>query len=291
MTKIIAELCQNHNGDRELLGKMIRAAAESGADYVKGQMIFSDDLTPRPRFEEGVIEEHGLPKAIKRPYAPEIERLRKLDLKDDDYKWFVDESVRHGVKPLVTIFTRNRIDFASKLPWPEKIVKVASPDIISLPFLRELADVFDHLVISTGGATNEEIERATETVKKTGKKLTLLHCVCLYPNSLDICNFKRKQFLRRFTDSVGWSDHTLVERDGIKAAKVAVMLGADFIERHFTILPSDHSKDGPVSITPALLKELHEFAKLSRVEQKKIVEQEIPDWEIMLGSETRHLAH
>jgi len=292
MTKIIAELCQNHNGDRELLGKMIKAAAAAGADYVKGQMIFSEDLTHRPRFDQGLIEENGTVKTIKRPLSAELERLKKLDLKDDDYKWFVDECARSGVRPLLTIFTRKRISLAAKLPWPEKAVKVASPDIISLPFLRELGDVFDHLIISTGGATDEEIKQAAATVKKKGKKLTLLHCVSLYPNSLDICNLRRINFLKRLTDSVGWSDHTLVARDGIKAAQAAMAQGADFIERHFTVLSSEQSKDGPVSITPALLKALKSFSRLSPDEQIAVITKEFPDdWEILLGLETRLLTH
>lgn len=289
MTKIIAEMCQNHNGDRNILAKMIKTASEAGADYVKGQIIFSEDVTFRPRFEEGIIEDNGIRKAIKRPYKLEVERLSKLDLKESDYKWFIEECARNGVIPIVTIFSRKRIPFAASLPWPEKIVKVASPDIISLPFLKELCDVFDHLIISTGGATDEEIEKVAKTVKDKEKKLTLLHCVSLYPNSLDICNLARMEFLKKFADNIGWSDHTLVEKDGIKVSKAAIMLGADFIERHFTILPFDKTKDGPISITPELLKELSDFAKLSKEEQKNIIEQETPEWRVLIGSPKRHL--
>ena len=291
MTKIIAELCQNHNGDRNILAKMIKAASDAGADYVKGQIIFSEDLTYRPRFEEGVVEEHGIRKSIKRPFAPELERMSKLDLKESDYEWFIEECVRNGVIPIVTIFSRKRIPFTASLSWTEKTVKVASPDIISIPFLKELCDVFDHLIVSTGGATDEEIEQAAKTIKEKGKKLTLLHCVSLYPNSLDICNLARMEFLKEFADNIGWSDHTLVGRDGIKASKVAIMLGADMIERHFTILPPDQTKDGPVSVNPELLKELSDFAKLSKEEQKKIVEKEIPEWISMISSKKRYLTH
>lgn len=291
MTKIIAELCQNHNGNRELLGKMIKAAATTGADYVKGQVIFSEDLTHRSKFDEGLVDERGVVKVIKRPFAAELSRLSNLDLKEDDYRWFIDECARRDIKPLLTLFTRKRIDLVARLPWPERVVKVASPDIISLPFLRELCDVFDHLIISTGGATNEEIEQAAETVKKKSKKLTLLHCVSTYPNSLDICNLRRMNFLRQFTDSVGWSDHTLVARDGIKATQVAMVEEADLVERHFTILKSDQTKDGPVSITPALLKQLKKFSQLSKREQKTLIKKDFSDWQIALGSETRRLTH
>ena len=156
MTKIIAELCQNHNGDRGLLKKMIAEATTAGADYVKGQVIYSEDITHRERFDDGFIENNGIVKAIKRPFGAEVERLSKLDLTEDDYKWFVDEVHKQGAKPMLTIFSRKRVDFVASLPWEERIVKVASYDCISHPFLRELCDAFDHLVISVGGATDGE---------------------------------------------------------------------------------------------------------------------------------------
>ena len=90
---------------------------------------------------------------------------------------------------------------------------------------------------------------------------------------------------------VGWSDHTLVARDGIKAAKVALMLGADYVERHFTILSADKTKDGPISITPMLLRELADFAKLPNQEQMAMIQKEIPEWEIMLGHAQREMTH
>lgn len=289
VVKIIADMCQNHNGNREILKKMIESAARAGAHYIKGQIIFSEDIPLRPRFEEGIVEDNGIVKAIKRPWKAEVERLRKLDLKKDDYKWFIDEVQKNGTIPLMTIFARKRIEFAAKLPWPEKVVKVASPDVISYSFLRELCDVFDHLIISTGGATDEEIIQAAETVKSKGKKLTLLHCVSIYPNTLDIANLSRMVFLRNFADNAGWSDHTLVAQDSIKASKVAIMLGADMIERHFTVLEPHQTKDGPVSINESQLKELADFAKLSSEEQKAIVGKEIPERQIMIGSPNRHL--
>jgi len=97
--------------------------------------------------------------------------------------------------------------------------------------------------------------------------------------------------LRQFAPAVGWSDHTLVARDGLKVAKAALMLGADYIERHFTVLAADKTKDGPVSINPDQLKELSSFAKLSQADQKEIMEREIPEWKIMLGQADREMTH
>ena len=138
MTKIIAEVCQNHLGDRKILGQMIREAAKAGADYVKGQIIFSEDLTYRKRFEQGEVENNGVVKTIKRPFKMEKERLKTLDLSEDDYKWFIEEAIKNRIKPMVTIFSRRRIKLATSLPWPEKIVKVASYDCASFKFLEEL---------------------------------------------------------------------------------------------------------------------------------------------------------
>ena len=75
MTKIIAELCQNHNGDIKILQEMVHAAAESGADFAKIQSIDSSELTHRPRFDEGLIE-GGKIKVIKRPYKQSSQDLK-----------------------------------------------------------------------------------------------------------------------------------------------------------------------------------------------------------------------
>ncbi|HLC89728.1 MAG TPA: N-acetylneuraminate synthase family protein [Patescibacteria group bacterium] len=291
MTKIIAEICQNHLGQRDFLGQAIKAAAAAGSDYIKAQIIFSEDLTNRPRFNEGFVEDNGVVKTIKRPYQPEFERLKKLDLKEDDYKWFIEESWKNNIKPMATIFSRRRIEFAAGLPWPEKVVKVASYDCASHALIKELCDAFNHLIISTGATFDEEIEKTAEIVRSKGKKLTLLHCVTSYPNTLEMCHLARMIWLRRLNDLVGWSDHTLVKRDGLKAAKVAMLLGADFIERHFTILSEDQTKDGPISIHPQQLKQLVDFSRLARQEQKKMVDKEIDNWLTMIGDHKCELTH
>ncbi|MBK8567479.1 MAG: hypothetical protein IPN76_30195 [Saprospiraceae bacterium] len=89
--KIIAECCQNHNGNREILKRQIHEAASHGADYVKIQAIRSKELTHRPLFDEGKVDENGTQLVIKRPFQPELERLAKLDLSLDDEAWFVEE--------------------------------------------------------------------------------------------------------------------------------------------------------------------------------------------------------
>jgi len=292
MAKIIVEICQNHNGNRETLKELIHAAKENGADIVKGQVIFAEDLTHRARFDEGVVEDNGVRKAIARPYKAEFDRLKGLDLTEDDYRFFVEEAKRAGITPMLTVFSRKRIPLAASLPWgKERLVKVASYDCGSHKMIEELANHFDTLIVSTGASFPEEIEKTAALLKEKKKNFALLHCVTSYPNTLSMAHLSRMDYLRTLSKEIGWSDHTLVSRDGIIASKVALMLGADYIERHFTVLPSDKTKDGPVSITPAMLKELSAFAKLSKTEQRAIVEKEYPEWRTLLGDAKRDMTH
>jgi len=291
MAKIIVEVCQNHKGSREVLGEMIKAAAENGADFVKMQSIWSEDVTPRPQFEEGVMDPDGTVRAIKRPYAAEVERLSKLDLTIDDHLFFIETCQKYGVQPLTAIFARKHIPEVGKLPWPGKWVKVASYDCASWPMLEELAQYFDNFIISTGATYDEEIEKTSELMKRLGKNFTFLHCVTSYPNTLEMCNLSRMEWLKQFTPHVGWSDHSKIEDHGIIAAKAAIMLGAEYVERHFTILDAAETKDGPVSMTPDLLRELSDFRKLTKEEQKAYFADKQDVLTKMMGTPTRAMTH
>lgn len=285
MRTIIAEFCQNHKGDLNLLKEMVWAAAEAGATYAKVQSMLTDELTHRERFEEGQWE-GDRQVAIQRPYHPEYERLKPMDLSEEAHRQFAEECQRAGIKPLTTIFTRSRIPYVASLGW--EAVKVASYDCASYPLLRELKERFTHLFVSTGATYDEETETAANLL--SGHNFSLLHCVTIYPTPLDELHLARMNYLRRFTPSVGFSDHTLVGRDGIKASIAAMSLGADVIERHFTILDSQATRDGPVSINPAQLKQLVEFSKWSVEELRQYAQREIPEYNDMPGMEHRSLS-
>ena len=89
MVNVIAELCQNHLGDRKILDEMIAAAADAGADYAKIQSMLSSEITKRERFEKGLVE-GGKTKIIKRPFQNEVDRLKPMDLYDDDHFRFIE---------------------------------------------------------------------------------------------------------------------------------------------------------------------------------------------------------
>jgi len=290
MRTIIAEFCQNHKGDLNLLKEMVWAAAEAGAAYAKVQSMLADELTYRERFELGAWEGERM-LAIQRPYQPEYDRLKPMDLSDEAHFLFGEECKKAGIKPLTTLFTRARLPFVANLGWDA--VKVASYDCASYPLIRELrAEVekgsFKHLFISTGATYDEEIATTADILE--GTSYSFLHAVTIYPTPLAELHLGRMRFLQKFTPSVGLSDHTLVERDGIQASIVAMCLGADVIERHFTLLGKDETKDGPVSIRPEELKALVQFSRLDSDELQEYVEREIPAWVQMVGLEQRLLS-
>ena len=286
MATIIAELCQNHNGDKELLRNMIHAAADAGADYVKVQSMLASEITYRERFEEGIVDENGVQQVIKRSYQAEVDRLAPMDLTDSGFEWFVDECRSVGVEPMTTIFTRQRIPFLSNLGM--KAVKVASYDCGAHPLIQDLKDNFEHLVISTGASYNQEIEKTAEIL--SGTNYDFLHCVTIYPTPMNELHLNRMNYLRQFTPSVGFSDHSLVESDGIDASILALGQGASVIERHFTIQGPKDSRDGPVSINPEQMRQLVEFGQMSTEEIMDYVGKNVPTWEVGLGQEQRELS-
>ena len=256
---IIAEFCQNHNGDFELLKKMLHSAKESGADYAKIQTIFADMLSFRERFETGIIK-NGQEISIKRPYKDEYARLKKLELSMDRQAEFVKLCKSIDIKPLTTAFTRDSISLIKSAGFDE--IKIASYDCSSVPLLKDVKESFNKIFVSTGATNDSEIEEASKILE--GSDFSFLHCVSQYPTPLNEYHLSRIDYLKSLCKNVGWSDHSLVERDGILGTLASIYYGAKIIERHFTILPANETKDGPVSIGPNHIAELKSFSELSK---------------------------
>ena len=282
---IIAECCQNHNGDIEILKKQIHAAVENGADFVKLQAIRSSELTNRERFDQGVIDSNGKTLSIKRPFKQEFERLKKLDLTIEQEIWFADECKLAGIGSMATVFSLNSAKELKDMNY--EAIKIASYDCASYPLLREVRKYWSTLFVSTGSTFDYEIQEAAKILE--GSNYHFLHCTTIYPTPLKDLNLRRMDYLRRYTKNVGYSDHTKVEETEVIASKIALALGASCIERHFTILERDQTRDGPVSINPSELKELSDFAKLSRPKMISLINEEYPEWEKTLGVSLRAL--
>ncbi len=287
MTKIIAELCQNHNGDMSLVQEMVAAASEAGAEYAKIQSMQSKDLTKRMRFEKGLIE-GGINKIIKRPYFQEFSRLRKLDLTLDQQSKFIEFCMKYKIKPMTTIFSLNRISELKNMNFDT--FKIASFDCSSYKLVEKLSNLKQNLIISTGGTYLREISKTANILNKKRKKFTFLHCISIYPTPLYEAHLSRINYLKNFTPNVGLSDHSNPDVSGNLLSLAAVLTGAQIIERHFTLLNKNQTRDGIVSVNFKQLKKLVYETNLKKKEIKKIFKNKQNILKIMNGNFQRELS-
>lgn len=289
MVKFIAELCQNHLGKKDVIIKMIDQCAENGADIIKLQNIFASDLAYRYEFEKGLNDNNKII-WIKRPYLNEYKRLKKLEL---DYKFlekFINICNQYKVTPSITCFSRYRVNDLKNLGF--KTIKVASYDCASFPFIQDLSKNFNELIVSTGATFDDEIVKTVKILKKNKIFFSLLHCVTIYPTPLNQLNLSRMNFLKKFTSSVGFSDHSLSTNKNYNlASKIAIYYGAKIIERHIRFFDHNKSKDGKVSILSKDIKEIKEFSKLSKEKQKDILVNHKYNFKKAKGKMLRDLSH
>jgi len=282
---LIAEFCQNHNGKPDLLARMVEAAANGGATHGKIQHIYAHQVTFRPQFENGLIHD-GKVKAIRRPYRDEVTRLRGLELPPRVCRDFIRWCKDCGLVPMTTCFSRDSVPGIAELGF--KVVKVASYDCASFHMLRELKAVFPQLLVSTGATYDDELDHAASIL--SGHDFAFLHCVTIYPTPFDEMHLARLNRLRRLAPRIGFSDHSAVAHDGVLASKIAIHLGAEIIERHFTILGPAETRDGALSIGPRQCAELVEFSSLEPVEQVRRLDNERPEWRRAIGNEWRRFS-
>ena len=287
MTKIIAELCQNHNGDIKILQEMVHAASEAGANYAKIQSIDSSELTHRIRFDDGLIE-GGKIKVIKRPFKAEYDRLKRLDLDEKQHQLFLEYCEKYKIEPMTTIFSLSKVNMVEKLGF--KMIKISSFDCASHRLIEDISKKnFDHIIVSTGATFNAEIKKTSSILKNTQKKYTILHCVSIYPTTLENANLLRINYLKKINPNVGLSDHSNPDINKNIIPAMGMYLGTELIEKHFTILDKDKTKDGPVSANPKQLEELVNLTKLDKKKLMEYVEENTTDYKILLGQENRDM--
>ena len=261
--KIIAEFCQNHLGKLENLEKMVVQAKGSGASHAKIQGLYSNEITKREEFEDPDGK-------LYRPFDKEVARLQNLDLSFETEKWFVKFCLENQIIPMITVFTHKGVERAKLAGF--KHIKIASYDCASIPIIRKSLEFADELVISTGATYWSEIQKTAEFIhkfKKQHQEIAFLHARTIYPTQLNNFGLLKMSALEAFGFKYGLSDHTEPSDSGLTATKIAIILGATYIERHFTILDRSETRDGPVSINPAELKELRNFFELSKMDQLK----------------------
>lgn len=272
-TIIIAEAGVNHNGSYDRAVEMIHAAARAGVDYVKFQTFKSEKLVSAsaPRAEYQKLNCGG--------DDSQLAMLRALELSYADFARLADECRRTGIGFMSTPFDLDSVDFLATLGmdyW-----KIPSGEITNLPYLRKIAMQHGRVILSTGMSTIDEVEAAVAVLEGGGtprSDIWLLHCTTQYPTPYTDVNLHAMDALRTCRcRGVGYSDHTR----GIAVPVAAVALGAEIIEKHFTL---DKNLPGPDHKASLNVTELTDMVRSVRaVEQalgdgvKRVTDSERPN--------------
>lgn len=238
---VIAEIGVNHNGSVERAKRLIDSAAEAGADAVKFQTFFADDLVSRTAakaaYQQRNTGDSGSQHAM----------LSELELTEADFAGLLEYCRSAGIDFLSTPFGFAAADLLERIGVTG--FKVSSGDLTFVQFLEHLARKGLPIVLSTGMGTLAEVEAAVRSIDRAGPvPLSILHCVSDYPASPDECNLRAMATMRlAFGRPVGWSDHTVGSTVGI----AAVALGARIIEKHITLDVNLPGPDHAASMEPA----------------------------------------
>lgn len=246
MILIIAEAGVNHNGEISLAKELAMKAKEAGADIIKFQTFIPENIVTRS------AEKAGYQKETTGGQESQLNMLRKLALSKEEFinlKTYCEEI---GIRFLSTAFDMESIEFLHELGCD--LWKIPSGEITNLPYLRRIASFGQPVIMSTGMATMEEIADALRILQQNGtNEITLLHCTTAYPAPYDQINLKAMLTLtEQFKVPVGYSDHS----QGISVPCAAVALGAQVLEKHFTLDRRMEGPDHKASLEPDELKQM-----------------------------------
>jgi N-acetylneuraminate synthase len=245
---IIAEAGVNHNGSLDLALRLVDAAKASGADAVKFQTFKADLLATRSA-HKAAYQDRTTAKE-----ETQLQMLRRLELDEGAHLRLIEYCDKVGIQFLSSPFDIESADLLDSMNLP--IFKVPSGEITNIPFLEHIARKRRPIILSTGMSTLGEVEEAVYALESSGcAELTLLHCVTEYPAPYNQVNLRAMQTLKAaFGLPVGYSDHT----PGIEIAVAAVALGAEVIEKHFTLDRLLPGPDHAASLEPGELKAMVE---------------------------------
>lgn len=245
-TYIIAEAGVNHNGQLDLALKLCDAAKEAGVDCVKFQTWQTEKIVTR-KAEKATYQSENTNDAEE----SQFDMLKKLELSYEDFRLVQEHCNKIGIDFLSTPDEEYSLAFLmNELHLP--LIKIGSGEVTNIPYLRQIASYHKPIILSTGMATLAQVAMAYDTLIAAGApSVSLLHCTTNYPCPKNEVNLRAMQTMKEaFKCPVGYSDHTM----GTEIPIAAVAIGAEIIEKHFTL---DRNMDGPdhkASLEPHELK-------------------------------------
>lgn len=253
-TYVVAEIGLNHNGSLKTAIDLVNKAKECGANAVKFQKRNLKSL-----YKEDILKD---PNKDSQATVYLFNIFKRFELSKSDLKKIKKNCDKIGITFFCTPFDLASADLLEELNVP--FYKVSSADLTNMVLISKLVSFKKPMILSTGMSEISEIDYTVKFLKRKRATFALLHCIGSYPPSFKDINLKMIDVLKkRYGVPVGYSGH---ER-GITISECAVALGANIIERHFTL---DRSMEGPdhnISIEPEGL--------LKMVNRIRIVEEAI----------------
>ena len=267
---IIAEIGINHNGSLKIAKKLIKKAKDSGADIAKFQ-VFNTDLfvaknAPAARYQK---------KNIKNKKIKQYDFLKKLEITEKNLFILKKYCQKIKIEFMATPFDRESLKKIIKCKV--KRIKVASSDLDNFELLDSIQRTKKPIILSSGLSNLTVIKKSLVFLRKKGvkkNKITILHCTTAYPTPNEEINLKVLNDFKKLGVKIGYSDHTA----GNEAALGAVALGAQVIEKHFTLNKNMRGPDHKASADPKQLKDLVKGIRVMELalgnKQKKITKSE-----------------
>ena len=247
-TFIIAEAGVNHNGSLELAYQLIDAAKKSGADAVKFQTFKADSVVSKSAAKA------EYQKKTTDADESQYDMIKKLELSISNHHSLINYCKKQRIQFLSSPFDLESIHLLAEMGL--NIFKIPSGEITNLPYLREIGKLKKEVILSTGMADINEISDAIKVITESGtaiENLTVLHCNTEYPTPFEDVNLNAMLTIKTaFNVKVGYSDHT----NGIEIPVAAVALGAEIIEKHFTLDKNMEGPDHKASLEPDELKRM-----------------------------------
>ena len=223
---VIAEVGHNHQGNLERCKAIFHAAAEAGADAVKIQKRDNRTLFTREMYDCSLRQRERLRADLR--HASRVAGIRRGAVSR------AQDLLRQARHPVLLDGVRHAsADFLAELDVPG--YKIASGDLTNTPLLRKVAALGKPIIVSTGGATMDDVQRAYDAIMPINTNLCIMQCTSGYPPPHEELNLRViETFRRAFPDIViGFSSHDT----GIAMPLIGYMLGARVFEKHFTLEP------------------------------------------------------
>jgi N,N'-diacetyllegionaminate synthase len=245
---IIAEAGVNHNGSLEMALKLAEKAKEIGADCVKYQTFKAEQIvtaaSPKAQYQLKVTDAQ----------ESQYEMLKKLELQKEDFAKIKTHCEKIGIEFLSTPYNPEDADLLNSIGV--RAFKIASGQTVETPFLKYVASLGKQMIVSSGMCDMDEVRDAIKAIRSAGNQdIILLQCNTDYPSKIEDTNLRAMITMRdELNVRVGYSDHV----PNNYACFAAVALGAEVIEKHFTLDKNLPGPDHSSSLEPEGFKELIE---------------------------------